>query len=123
MHASATQIVNINLNDNTQITDSLCISLVDASFVPQQVYTGAPNIVGLGMHLKGRLQGIDFKLKLQAQAPHTSSVVEAEAQAILLAMQTYPNRRSLKHQSFQIIKRSSRPSTLQIQSSRHRHGG
>ncbi|WVZ84426.1 hypothetical protein U9M48_031461 [Paspalum notatum var. saurae] len=45
-----------------------------------------PNILGLGIFLKGRLQNVDFKLKVQAQGRDANSPIQTEAQATLLAL-------------------------------------
>ncbi|WVZ84425.1 hypothetical protein U9M48_031461 [Paspalum notatum var. saurae] len=51
-----------------------------------QIHEGCPNILGLGIFLKGRLQNVDFKLKVQAQGRDANSPIQTEAQATLLAL-------------------------------------
>jgi len=72
--------------ESPSVTDTHCIASVDASFILVQGHTGQSN-TGLGLYLKGRLQGLNFRLKIQAQANQISNPIEAEAQAILLAVQ------------------------------------
>ena len=73
-------------NETINVIDTRFVSLVDASFLPQQVNAGA-GVSGLGLYLKGRLHDGDFRIKVQAQANQASSQILAEAQAILLFIQ------------------------------------
>ncbi|KAJ1296109.1 hypothetical protein BS78_01G273700 [Paspalum vaginatum] len=70
--------------DQTTVSATHWVSTVDASFLPLQV-SPTSGIPGLGMFLKGTLQGVDFRLQIQAHHSQASNAVQAEAQALLLA--------------------------------------
>ncbi|KAJ1262426.1 hypothetical protein BS78_09G106700 [Paspalum vaginatum] len=70
-------------NQNLTVTSRNCVCSVDASFLQQPIQAG-PNIPGIGLFLKGRLQNVDFRLKVQAQGSDANSPIQAEAQALMV---------------------------------------